>query len=74
MTRFGFVTIAQKNALPITDIQLEKLSQFAGLLKEWNQRINLVSRKDEDNIWTNHLLMSIALLFKIEYSGRRRAP
>ncbi len=65
-------TIAQKNSLTITDIQLEKLSSFAGLLKEWNQRINLISRKDEENIWTNHLLLSIAFLFKIEFAAGTR--
>ena len=59
-------TIAQKHSLPITDIQLGKLGRYASLLKEWNQRINLISRKDEENIWTNHLLLSISFLFKIE--------
>jgi 16S rRNA (guanine527-N7)-methyltransferase len=65
-------TIALKNGLTITDIQLKKLSRFVELLKEWNQRINLISRKDEENIWPNHLLLSIAFLFKIELrSGAR---
>jgi 16S rRNA (guanine527-N7)-methyltransferase len=65
-------TIAQKNCLPITDIKLEQLSRFASLLREWNHRINLISRKDEENIWTNHLLLSVALLFKVEFlSGAR---
>jgi 16S rRNA (guanine527-N7)-methyltransferase len=65
-------TIVQKNGLPITDIQLAKLSQYAKLLKEWNQRINLISRKDEVNIWPNHLLLSIAFLFKIELRTEMR--
>ena len=65
-------TICQKNGLAITDIQLEKLVRYAELLREWNQKINLVSRKDEENIWTNHLLLSVALLFKVEFIAGSR--
>lgn len=65
-------TVAQKNGLTITDIQLAKLGQYADLLKQWNQLINLVSRKDEANIWPNHILLSIAFLFKFEFRAGSR--
>ena len=58
-------TLAQKNSLAITDIQLQKLTEYAEQLKDWNQRINLISRRDEENFWTNHLLVSVAVLFKV---------
>jgi len=31
------------------------------LYKEWNQKINVISRKDEDNIFEHHILHSLAI-------------
>jgi len=45
-------------------------SDFDGavaLWKEWNSRINVISRKDEDNIWKHHILHSLAIA---EYLSR----
>jgi len=33
------------------------------LLLEWNSKINLVSRRDEGNVWFSHVLHSLSLLF-----------
>lgn len=60
-------TIGQENNLAITDIELEKLSEYCTLLGRWNKNINLISRKDEENIWQNHILISLVFLFKIEF-------
>jgi len=43
--------------------QLELLDRYVELVLEWNARINLISRKDEENIRVQHLLHSIAPLF-----------
>ena len=61
-------TLAQRNQLSITDIQLQKISRYVELLKEWNKSINLVSRKDVESIWLHHILLSLSFLFKVEYS------
>ena len=60
-------TVLQKNAVPITDIQLKQLSAYSRLLEEWNTKINLVSRKDQGNFWRRHILVSLIFLFKIEF-------
>jgi 16S rRNA (guanine527-N7)-methyltransferase len=60
-------TIVQKNNLAITDIELEKLAQYCMLLGQWNKSINLISRRDEENIWQNHILISLVFLLKIEF-------
>ena len=31
------------------------------LWREWNSRINVISRKDEDNIFAHHILHSLAI-------------
>ena len=61
--------MGQKNDLSITDIQLQKISRYVELLKDRNKSINLISRKDVDGIWSNHILLSIAFLFKVELSA-----
>lgn len=65
-------TIAKKNSLPITDIKLSRLSHYCSLLKEWNGKINLISRKDEENVWANHILVSLIFLFKIDFPKEAR--
>lgn len=42
------------------------LSKFVELIIEWNAKINLISRKDVENIWQRHLLGSLAMLFNFQ--------
>ncbi len=65
-------SLALKNGLSITDIQLQKISRYVELLKEWNKHINLISRKDVADIWPNHILLSLAFLFKVEIADGAR--
>ncbi len=60
-------TLCTKNNLPITDIRLRKLSEFKFLLLEWNKKINLISRKNEENLWKGHIALSLTPLFKISF-------
>jgi 16S rRNA (guanine527-N7)-methyltransferase len=41
--------------------------QLAQLYREWNSRINVVSRKDIDNLEINHLLHSLAIAKFIQF-------
>jgi 16S rRNA (guanine527-N7)-methyltransferase len=59
----AFNNICSANGLRLTPEQLETFERYAGLLLEWNAKINLVSRKDEQNIWSSHFLHSISPLF-----------
>ncbi|NUN69285.1 MAG: 16S rRNA (guanine(527)-N(7))-methyltransferase RsmG [Bacteroidetes bacterium] len=60
-------TLCGKNNVPITDIQLARLSRYKALLLEWNARINLISRKNEENIWRGHIVLSLSMLFKVRF-------
>jgi len=40
---------------------LERLECFAGLLRKWNPRINLVSRKTLDDVWARHIIDSMQI-------------
>jgi 16S rRNA (guanine527-N7)-methyltransferase len=56
--------ICYKNNLEISDHQIHLLDKYVTLLCEWNIKINLLSRKDIDNIWTRHIIGSLAFLFE----------
>jgi 16S rRNA (guanine527-N7)-methyltransferase len=61
-----FRALCIKNGFTPTDLQLEQLDQYVKLLLEWNKKINLISRKDEENVWNYHILHSVSLLFKLK--------
>lgn len=45
----------------LSAMQIEQFSKMTLLYPEWNEKINVISRKDIDNIETNHLLHSLAI-------------
>lgn len=55
--------ILSANGFLTGENELDKLSQYVKSLLDWNQKVNLVSRKDADNVWSSHILHSISLLF-----------
>lgn len=46
----------------ITPTQLQRLEEYVYALIDTNKRLNLISRKDETEIWRNHILHSLSLL------------
>lgn len=44
-----------------TEHQLHQLRQLEGLYKEWNEKINVISRKDIDALYEKHVLHSLAI-------------
>jgi 16S rRNA (guanine527-N7)-methyltransferase len=50
-----------------TPVQTEQLLALNDLYKEWNSKINVISRKDEGSLYTKHVLhsLSIAAAFDI---------
>jgi len=59
----AFNNTCRANGLHLTPQQLETFEKYADLLGEWNAKINLVSRKDEQNLWGSHFLHSISPFF-----------
>jgi 16S rRNA (guanine527-N7)-methyltransferase len=53
-----------------TDKQLQQLTALEHLYKEWNEKINVISRKDIDGLYEKHVLhsLSIAAVFNL-YPG-----
>lgn len=53
--------IIRKYFPELSTIQLAQLQQFRASIMQWNQRINLVSRKDVDHLSERHILHSLAI-------------
>ena len=45
----------------ITDVQKEQFERLSNLYQDWNAKINVISRKDIDELYTNHVLHSLAI-------------
>jgi len=50
-----------------TPVQLEQLSLLDGLYKEWNEKINVISRKDIDGLYEKHVLHSLSIAAVFEF-------
>lgn len=46
----------------LTDDQKEHFTQLLPLYKDWNEKINVISRKDIDNLYLHHILHSLAIV------------
>ncbi len=45
----------------LNDIQKEQFAMLGELYRYWNERINVISRKDIDNLYEHHVLHSLAI-------------
>lgn len=50
-----------------TTVQIEQLMALDGLYKEWNSRINVISRKDEGSLYEKHILHSLSIAAAFEF-------
>ncbi len=66
-TEFPYANIRMKANLvfkyfpKLSEIQQKQFIQLEDLYRDWNQKINLVSRKDIDELYLRHILHSLAI-------------
>lgn len=51
----------------LTATQIEQFQALLPLYKEWNDKINVISRKDIDNLYAHHVLHSLAIVQYIRW-------
>lgn len=56
----------------LTATQLEQLTQLGELYRTWNERINVVSRKDIDNLYLHHVLHSLSIAKYVQFKAGTR--
>ena len=52
-----------------TDTQLHQLAALKDLYTDWNEKINVISRKDMDNFYEHHVLHSLAISTQFEFKA-----
>ncbi|MGI6369186.1 MAG: 16S rRNA (guanine(527)-N(7))-methyltransferase RsmG [Ignavibacteria bacterium] len=67
-----FWTILSTNNIILDVNQIEQFKRFENELKYWNNKVNLISRKDEDNILERHFIHSLSILKYIDLPKKVR--
>ena len=63
-------TACRQLALELTQPQYDSLVRYTQLLRDWNLRLNLVSRRDTDRVLTYHVIDSLAVARLIPQGAR----
>ena len=56
----------------LSAVQIEQFSKLQPLYAEWNAKINVISRKDIDNLYINHVLHSLAIARVVSFTDGTR--
>jgi len=59
--------IVSKYFNDFSEAQLKQLASLKELYTEWNEKINVISRKDMDNFYEHHVLHSLAITTQFEF-------
>lgn len=59
--------IIEKYFADFTPKQKEQLNALLPLYKDWNEKINVISRKDIDNFYLHHVLHSLTITTQFEF-------
>jgi 16S rRNA (guanine527-N7)-methyltransferase len=51
----------------LTERQKNQFAQLGNLYRDWNDKINVISRKDVDNLYVNHILHSLGIAKVMEF-------
>lgn len=54
----------------VTSGQLSLFEKIDSLYREWNAKINVISRKDIDNLYEHHVLHSLGIALYLKYQRR----
>lgn len=62
------LSILNKYFPELSSLQLSQFMSFATLFAEWNEKVNLVSRKDMDHLFERHIVHSLAIAKVMPFS------
>ena len=66
------VELIQKYFPNLTEKQIEQFIKLDELYKEWNEKINVISRKDMDSLYEKHILHSLGIAKVMAFSDRTK--
>lgn len=56
----------------LTDIQIQQFEKLQSLYEDWNSKINVISRKDIDELYSRHVLHSLGIAKIITFTDRSK--
>jgi len=56
----------------LTEDQIDKFTKLEALYKDWNLKINVVSRKDIDELYLRHVLHSLAIAKVLQFKPKTK--
>ena len=59
--------ILQKYFTDFTEIQIRQFAALKDLYEDWNQKINVISRKDMDHFYEHHVLHSLSIATQFNF-------
>lgn len=65
------LTIVEKYFPDLSEKQKDQMSALGPLYSEWNEKINVISRKDIDHIYERHILHALSIAKFQNLSGKR---
>lgn len=61
-------TLLLKYFPDLTEKQIEQFNKLEDLYKEWNEKINVISRKDMESLYEKHILHSLGVAKVMEFA------
>ena len=62
------MTIVETYFKELTPLQKERFDALDALYRDWNAKINVISRKDIDNLYEHHILHSLAIAKAVTFA------
>ena len=56
-----FISIVEDRIMSLDDVQKDRFRAMGPLYEDWNSKINVISRKDIGNLYSHHILHSLAI-------------
>lgn len=63
------VEVIKKYFSGLSKLQISQFEQLGALYPEWNEKINVISRKDIENLYVNHILHSLGIAKFIDFKN-----
>lgn len=63
------VEVIKKYFSGLSELQISQFEQLGALYPEWNEKINVISRKDIENLYVNHILHSLGIAKFIDFKN-----
>lgn len=63
------IEVIKKYFAGLSEFQIKQFEQLGVLYPEWNEKINVISRKDIDNLYVNHILHSLGIAKFVDFKS-----